>query len=231
MVEGAGAGQALWGLDPDDGVDGRLDAALDADHWMGVLSCGRSVGVELSHWYGLRVLQSMHPRDDRIDDGAWLLGNERVAGIGNDDDRYAVPEFLPAFVPFALGLERILRQDMNFSSADVADRAHPVDGRGYDGSRLLGDQGVAGVANERDADARAEIIAHLVAALGRLEALVPDLDAARFGIGHIAIGCALGYLDFRFNELGWRMGRPALAAWQDDFAARPSSIATEVKDG
>jgi glutathione S-transferase len=69
------------------------------------------------------------------------------------------------------------------------------------------------------------------AALDRLETLVPDLDDTSFGIGHIAVGCALGYLDFRFANLGWRTKRPSLAAWQDRFQARPSAIATAAKDG
>lgn len=32
-------------------------------------------------------------------------------------------------------------------------------------------------------------------------------------IGEIAIGCALGYLDFRFPEEPWRAAHPRLAAW------------------
>jgi len=69
------------------------------------------------------------------------------------------------------------------------------------------------------------------ASLDRLETLVPDLDRTRFGIGHIAIGCALGYLDFRFANIDWRTKRSSLAAWQDRFQARPSAIATEARDG
>ena len=41
-------------------------------------------------------------------------------------------------------------------------------------------------------------------------------------IGRIAAGCALGYLDFRFPELGWRDGRAGLAAWYAVFAQRPA---------
>ena len=44
--------------------------------------------------------------------------------------------------------------------------------------------------------------------------------------GQIAVGCALGYLDFRHGARGWRAGRPHLAAWYDHFAARPSMMAT-----
>jgi glutathione S-transferase len=50
--------------------------------------------------------------------------------------------------------------------------------------------------------------------------------AGRIDIGAIAVGCALGYLDFRFESLGWRNGRPALARWYEAMAARPSMIAT-----
>ena len=49
-------------------------------------------------------------------------------------------------------------------------------------------------------------------------------------VGHIAIGCALGYLDFRFAADNWREGRPKLAAWYADFARRPSMRATEHID-
>lgn len=55
-------------------------------------------------------------------------------------------------------------------------------------------------------------------------------EAAGFGsgctIGHIAIGCALGFLDFRLPDLDWRQGRIELAAWADRFFARPSMAAT-----
>jgi glutathione S-transferase len=68
------------------------------------------------------------------------------------------------------------------------------------------------------------------ATLDRLERDAPDLAAARFGIGHIAIGCCLSYLDFRFADLAWRDGHPALAAWHETFHARPSAQATEIVD-
>ena len=68
------------------------------------------------------------------------------------------------------------------------------------------------------------------ATLGRIGALVPALDAAPFGIGHIAIGCALSYLDFRFAGLRWRDGCDGLAAWHAAFEARPSVRATQVVD-
>lgn len=69
------------------------------------------------------------------------------------------------------------------------------------------------------------------ATLARLEQMVPSLDATSFGIGHIAIGCALSYMDFRFATLNWREGHAQLAAWHERFEARPSAKATEVVDG
>ena len=49
----------------------------------------------------------------------------------------------------------------------------------------------------------------------------------RMDMGHIAIGCALEYLDFRHEERSWRTGRDALAAWQETFAKRDSMMATK----
>ncbi len=46
------------------------------------------------------------------------------------------------------------------------------------------------------------------------------------GIGQIAFGAALGYLDFRLPDLDWRAGRPRAAAWFAAFSERPSMIAT-----
>lgn len=45
-------------------------------------------------------------------------------------------------------------------------------------------------------------------------------------MGQIAVGCALGYVDFRHGDRDWRDGRPALAAWFGGFAARPAMQAT-----
>ena len=47
-------------------------------------------------------------------------------------------------------------------------------------------------------------------------------------IGTIAFACALGYLDLRLTELGWRDGRPQLTAWYEAFAQRKSMADTWV---
>lgn len=46
-------------------------------------------------------------------------------------------------------------------------------------------------------------------------------------LGQIAVGCALGYLDFRFPDDAWRNGRPGLEAWYQAFAEFPSMKATQ----
>ena len=51
--------------------------------------------------------------------------------------------------------------------------------------------------------------------------------AGPLDFAQISMGCALEYLDFRHPERDWRAGRPALTAWQKDFAARPSMQATK----
>jgi len=56
------------------------------------------------------------------------------------------------------------------------------------------------------------------------------LENERFGgfdIGTLTIGCALGYLDFRFPSEDWRKARPKLAAWFAEISRRPSMKATE----
>ena len=70
----------------------------------------------------------------------------------------------------------------------------------------------------------------LVTCVAALESEADALAADRFSIGHIAIGIALAYLDFRFSELAWRDGHPCLAAWHARFNARPSVMANMPVD-
>jgi len=45
-------------------------------------------------------------------------------------------------------------------------------------------------------------------------------------LADIAVGCALGYLDFRYPEIDWRTPYPNLQRLHDKLAARPSFIDT-----
>lgn len=86
--------------------------------------------------------------------------------------------------------------------------------------RLAGEQSPAWIERQRGAMTRV------------LDALEDEADglAGTVTIGHIALACALGYVDFRFADDGWRNGRPALADWFEDFSARRSMMATMPKD-
>ena len=71
----------------------------------------------------------------------------------------------------------------------------------------------------------------LRACVDALEGEADALSADAFSIGHIAIGVALGYLDFRFDGLQWRDGHPKLTAWHANFNARPSVAANMPAEG
>ena len=91
--------------------------------------------------------------------------------------------------------------------------------------------------NERERPAAHQSQVHLSTYAEKRKAILLGLDkeagelaATPFSIGHIAIGCALSYLDFRFAAEDWRGGHPRIAAWHATFAARPSVRATDPVD-
>jgi glutathione S-transferase len=69
------------------------------------------------------------------------------------------------------------------------------------------------------------------ASLAQLDAEADALQAAPFSIGTLTVGCALGYLDYRFDSFGWRQQAPNLAQWFAQLSARPSFQATVAVDG
>lgn len=60
-----------------------------------------------------------------------------------------------------------------------------------------------------------------------------EKEAASFGelktIGEITVGCALGYLDFRFANEPWRPGHPQLDAWYAKVVKLPPLAETMPK--
>lgn len=72
-------------------------------------------------------------------------------------------------------------------------------------------------------------IAKVQGALDEIEKIAPTLGSEPT-IGTITIGCALGYLDFRYADLGWRDGRPNAAAWFEAFDARPAMAQTRPRE-
>lgn len=66
--------------------------------------------------------------------------------------------------------------------------------------------------------------AKIVRALDHLEA---SPMPGGFDMDHIAVACALGYLDFRLGDRDWRTARPTLSAWFADVSQRPSIAETK----
>jgi len=52
----------------------------------------------------------------------------------------------------------------------------------------------------------------------------PHCAGIHFTLADVAVGCALGYLDFRFPQIDWRAAHPNLHKLSDKLAARPSFI-------
>lgn len=48
-------------------------------------------------------------------------------------------------------------------------------------------------------------------------------------MSHIAVACALSYVDLRHDKRNWRAGNLALGDWHADFASRPSMEATTAE--
>ncbi|MEX1214683.1 glutathione S-transferase N-terminal domain-containing protein [Saccharospirillum sp.] len=68
------------------------------------------------------------------------------------------------------------------------------------------------------------------ASMAQLEEDAEALAAAPFGIGHIAVICALGQLDFRWPDCAWRDFFPKLSMAEKDWAACASVRATAIFD-
>jgi glutathione S-transferase len=68
--------------------------------------------------------------------------------------------------------------------------------------------------------------------LGKIRAGLDALEqecpgwGERFAIGQLTAACVLGYLDFRFPDVGWEKNRPALGKWYAAVSQRPSMKAT-----
>jgi glutathione S-transferase len=54
----------------------------------------------------------------------------------------------------------------------------------------------------------------------------PFCSGIHLSLSDIAVGCALGYLDFRFSEIDWRSAHPNLAKLSEKLNQRQSFIDT-----
>lgn len=71
-------------------------------------------------------------------------------------------------------------------------------------------------------------IERIVAALDDLEGHWKG-ELGSITAGSVACAAVLGYIDFRLGDIGFRNGRPVLAAFYDRFSARPSMAATKLQ--
>ncbi len=56
----------------------------------------------------------------------------------------------------------------------------------------------------------------------------PFCAGIHLSLADIAVGCALGYLDFRFADIDWRSTHPSLARLSEKLAQRPSFVDTKA---
>lgn len=73
-------------------------------------------------------------------------------------------------------------------------------------------------------DAQQEKIARTLA---YFEAEAVTELSSHFDVASISVACALGYLDFRQPNLGWRSSYPRLANWYYEVSQRPSMLETQ----
>ncbi len=103
----------------------------------------------------------------------------------------------------------------------VAVRRHALGQGMLDAALLLLGEGFR--PSERQSEPHKELwLLKLRASVSALEREAEALGSSGFTVGHLAIGVALAYLDFRFEHLRWRDGHEKLAAWHATFNARPS---------
>lgn len=129
-------------------------------------------------------------------------------------DSHAILDYLGDFLPSLFAPAGAARRD-------CLRRHAQADGMMDKAVRSLGER-----FRTQNADTAAHIAgfaAAIRAVLDVWEAEAPDWTRALPDAGDIAVFCALAYLDFRFADLAWRQGHPALAAWFAGFAARPSA--------
>ncbi|MFO1189797.1 MAG: glutathione S-transferase N-terminal domain-containing protein [Alphaproteobacteria bacterium] len=95
----------------------------------------------------------------------------------------------------------------------------------YEGRRPANERSPAWIARQTLKTTRA--LDTLESEAGELKGLN---DKDPITIGEIAVGCALGFLDFRFEADRWQDRRPALAAWWTVFSQRPCMKASRPVD-
>ena len=71
-------------------------------------------------------------------------------------------------------------------------------------------------------DRQLDKIHHSLRAMGHGLGDKPFCHGVHLSLADLAVGCALGYLDFRFPDIAWRSQHPNLAKLYEKLAQRPS---------
>jgi glutathione S-transferase len=77
---------------------------------------------------------------------------------------------------------------------------------------------------------RSAQLVKVAACLDVIESQARSLRGDAPTIGEVTVGCALGYIDFRFPEIKWRDTHPQTARWNEAFQATPAMTATIPHD-
>lgn len=120
------------------------------------------------------------------------------------DHRHGGSRMIPVATP---GRWHVLRQQALADGVMEAGVGIVMEGRRAEGERSAGF-----VARQRRL---------IVRAADWLEDHAVEFDGS-VNLGHIAVACALAYLDFRLPETEWRRGRGAIAGWFERMASRES---------
>ena len=75
-------------------------------------------------------------------------------------------------------------------------------------------------------DRQMRAVNHALEAMSHGLADKPFCAGIHFTLADVAVGCALGYLDFRFPHIDWRGPHPNLHKHYDKLATRPSFVDT-----
>ena len=168
-------------------------------------------GGTTPHWELMKVNPVGKIPTLELEDGTAIYDSPVI--IEYLDTHHSGPKLYPAAWP-----ERLTALRRHALGQGMLDNALPLLGEGF-----------------RPADKQSEPHkelwrAKLRACVDALEGEADAMASSGFTVGHLAIGVALGYLDFRFDALQWRTGHPKLAAWFATFNARPSVAANMPVD-
>jgi glutathione S-transferase len=169
------------------------------------------VGGTTPHWELMKVNPLGKIPTLELEDGTAIYDSPVI--IEYLDTLHTGPKLYPAAWP-----ERLVALRRHTLGQGMLDNALPLLGEGF---RPPGKQ---------SEPHKALWQAKLRACVDALETEAEALGRSGFTVGHLAIGVALSYLDFRFADLAWRDGHPRLGAWHATFDARPSVQANPPVD-